>query len=269
MASTFSHLATFLLVISSFDWSLVPQVSSQRFINRRVWKEADSVIPPKKEHKATIFFLHNIHNSGVSMRYWWQLVMPDSQFEHIKLVFPNGVRSYYAPLIGMERLAWYNQQGIGPEYPELRNDTYEIAKHGLNLLVKEETDWYNITTDKIIIGGFDQGGTMAMHMAFREMKNIGGCFALSSYLCHDSILYKELPVVDNKELTEPKLPYLFYVNGKKDPKIKLEWAQETFKRLERRGVKGEFHIDGNVTYELKKLELYQLRNWAIKRLGVD
>lgn len=87
---------------------------------------------------------------------------------------------------------------------------------------------------------------------------------------HESIFfYQELPIVDTKDLKEPKLPPLFYVTGKKDPIIKVDWARETFKRLERRGVKGEFHIDKNVSYELKKLELYQLRNWVITKLGVD
>lgn len=39
-------------------------------------------------------------------------------------------------------------------------------------------------------GGFSMGGGMAFHMAYRYQREVAGCFALSSFLNNESVVYK-------------------------------------------------------------------------------
>lgn len=39
-------------------------------------------------------------------------------------------------------------------------------------------------------GGFSMGGGMAFHMAYRYRREVAGCFALSSFLNNESVVYK-------------------------------------------------------------------------------
>lgn len=72
-----------------------------------------------------------------------------------------------------------------------------------------------------------------------------------------------------EEFKAEKLPPLYHVTGAKDEIINPEWAESTFKRLQKLGVPGEFHIQKDLAHELNKEEIERLRNWITKRLTTD
>lgn len=64
-----------------------------------------------------------------------------------------------------------------------------------------------------------------------------------------------------EEKKPPKLPPLFYAHGDLDDLVDLKWGQETFKQLQERGVKGQFHVFEHTFHELKKKEIDSLFAW--------
>lgn len=70
-------------------------------------------------------------------------------------------------------------------------DLLSIDKAAWNLekLIREEVEREGIPFSKVVLGGFSQGGTMALHMAYRLYPEVAGCFALSSFLPSDSGVY--------------------------------------------------------------------------------
>ena len=44
--------------------------------------------------------------------------------------------------------------------------------------------------NRIVIGGFSMGGALALHLAYRFKKPFAGCFTISSFLNHDSLVYE-------------------------------------------------------------------------------
>jgi predicted esterase len=62
----------------------------------------------------------------------------------------------------------------------------------------------------IDITGFSMGGALALHTAFHLNRNLGGVFALSSFLNHQSIVYESLD-----EKTSDALPPLKMFHGER------------------------------------------------------
>jgi phospholipase/carboxylesterase len=113
---------------------------------------------------------------------------------------------------------------------------------------------------RLIVGGFSMGGTLAMHIGYKLNQNIGGVFAMSSFLNSNSIVYEALR---NKEF---ELPKLLQYHGERDTLVPLSWGMQTHEELKKLGVIGEFHPLKNTLHEMKKNELLELEKWLEKML---
>ena len=58
---------------------------------------------------------------------------------------------------------------------------FEESTARVNALIKVELD-KGIPSNKILVGGFSQGGALALHVALRSPATLAGCVALSSWL---------------------------------------------------------------------------------------
>ena len=56
--------------------------------------------------------------------------------------------------------------------------------------IEEEATELGIPYNRIIVGGFSMGGALALHLAYRFNKPFAGCFTISSFLNHDSLVYE-------------------------------------------------------------------------------
>lgn len=106
------------------------------------------------------------------------------------------------------------------------------------------------------------GGALAIHTAFHVHPEIRGCFALSSFLNDDSIVFESLRT---KSLGQ-KHADLLMMHGDRDTLVLPEWGRTTFDSLKALGVNGEFEIVRNAMHELKQREMLQVRDWIIDLL---
>jgi predicted esterase len=88
-----------------------------------------------------------------------------------------------------------------------------------------------IPSNRIVLGGFSQGGAMSIFSGITSEKKLGGIFALSSYLLLHSKLQELTRNGANKETP------IFMGQGDSDPLIRPEWARQTAKELENAGYK--------------------------------
>lgn len=56
-------------------------------------------------------------------------------------------------------------------------------------MIKKDEANTGVPREKVIVGGFQMGGAMALHLGYKFNTNIAGVFALSSFLPPDSLLY--------------------------------------------------------------------------------
>lgn len=218
----------------------------------------------RKKATAIVIFLHGSGGTGVEMREYLKMFKKDldiiSGVRHIRFMFPSAPVKPYTALYGQKSRVWHDRQGIHMDLPEMKESIDEQAKDlkvFIDNLVKDGTP-----INRIAIGGFSMGGSMALHMVYRYYPQMAGCFTLSSFLHKDSMVYENLANITNKET----LPPLIAFHGDWDPIVPYEWGQEMFRRLQGLGVKGQFHLIKNTTHEIRHTEVDLLYDWYNKVL---
>jgi len=143
-------------------------------------------IPPvilnaSKKHTATLVFLHGLGDTGVGWAGALNTIKPD----YLKVICPT------APMLpvtingGMAMPAWYDIMSLD-ENDKLREDgggVQESVDYLINVVNGELR--HNIKPERVIIGGFSQGGAVALRTALTGGVRFGGCVGLSCYLPGD------------------------------------------------------------------------------------
>ena len=115
----------------------------------------------------TLIFLHGEKFTAETMRkYLKSMVHREFEFDHVRVIYPQAPNiPYRVPLGGTQTGMWYEQISYSPTAGE-RKDSISYTCSLIRQLVNLEKS-RGIGHDKIIIGGFDMGGTIAMHVAYR------------------------------------------------------------------------------------------------------
>lgn len=142
--------------------------------------------------KGLVWFLHGTCDSGAGLQSWVHgLLHREFSFYNQEVLYPTAPLIPYDLLNGQVSCVWYNRLKLSPEIPEDWR-SIESTATSLGKLIKEETEKRGIPLSKVVLGGFSQGGSMALHLAYRLHHEVAGCFALSSFLPSDSRIYDAL-----------------------------------------------------------------------------
>eukprot|EP00088_Acartia_fossae_P009590 TRINITY_DN14678_c0_g1_i10.p1 TRINITY_DN14678_c0_g1~~TRINITY_DN14678_c0_g1_i10.p1 ORF type:complete len:235 (-),score=34.19 TRINITY_DN14678_c0_g1_i10:174-836(-) len=134
-----------------------------------------------RKHTATLVFLHGLGDTGMGWAGALNTIKPD----YLKVICPT------APMIpvsingGMAMPAWYDIMSLD-ENDKLREDSTGVQE-SVNYLVNVVNGElrHNIHPDRVIIGGFSQGGAVSLRTALTSGIKFGGCIGLSCYLPGD------------------------------------------------------------------------------------
>lgn len=131
-------------------------------------------------------------------------------------------------------------------------------------LVESEVKDHKIPSDRIIIGGFSQGGAISLFTGLTIKHKLAGIFGLSCYLAlHDKVpeYVKEANEV-NKET-----PF-FIGHGDADQVCRYEWGKETARVIEKDlGHQVTFKTYPNLPHSAALEEIDDLEQWITKCLG--
>lgn len=75
---------------------------------------------------------------------------------------------------------WSNIYGLDLSSPEDR-EGFDATSRRINTIVQAEID-KGLSPQRIVIGGFSQGGAAALHYSLRSSHPLGGVLALSTWL---------------------------------------------------------------------------------------
>ncbi len=137
---------------------------------------------------AALIFLHGLGGSAKDMLSFakaWQAVFP-----FLKIILPNAPSGPVTMNFGFEMPCWHDVIEFAtldcpPEGWAGANDSL------LRLLseVDKEISSGSTPAHRLVVGGFSQGGAMALHVGYHGKKHlIGGIFALSGYVSMSSRL---------------------------------------------------------------------------------
>ncbi|KAM6467611.1 lysophospholipase-like protein 1 [Liasis olivaceus] len=210
-------------------------------------------------HTASVIFLHGSGDTGQGVRDWIkQVLKQDLSFQHIKVIYPTAPARPYTPMRGSLSTVWFDRYKISNDCPE-HTETIDVMCQALKDLIDDEVK-NGIRKNRILLGGFSMGGSMALHLAYRYHQEVAGVFALSSFLNKNSAVYQAL------EKNGRELPELFQCHGTADELVLYSWGEETNKMLKALGVTSTFLSLPNLYHELSKSELEKLQSWILKKL---
>ncbi|THG97483.1 hypothetical protein EW026_g4529 [Hermanssonia centrifuga] len=200
----------------------------------------------------------------------------DPAMQHIKWVLPHATRLADVatdrpnmPVTangGMRMPSWFDiiQFGSGIEDEPGMLKTVRL----LNEIITAEVD-AGIPANRIIIGGFSQGGAMSLLTGLTTERKLGGIVAMSAWLPLKNKI--KAMVGDHAN----KLP-IFWGHGKDDPLIRFKWATESIDFMksnlgtqeataeDNTGL--EFHAYDDLVHSANDKEIVDLQVWLQKAI---
>jgi phospholipase/carboxylesterase len=159
-----------------------------------------------------------------------QLVSPDER--PLRFVFPHAPVRPVTINGGMAMRAWYDILGFGRGIPQdaagIRATDTEVAE-----LIRRENQ-RGIPANRIVLGGFSQGGAISLYSAPRYPEKLAGIMGLSCYLLLEDLLPAERTRVNYQTP-------VFLAHGTQDPVVDVQRGAEARQLLEAGGYPVEWH----------------------------
>lgn len=169
----------------------------------------------------------------------------------VRWVFPHAPERSITINQGMLMRAWFDIQSLERLEPEdvqgLQNSRWQIRE-----LIEHERQ-AGFTLDKIMLGGFSQGGVMALYAGLSYEKPLGGIVALSCYLPMQKS-FDEWRTVENQNTS------IFLAHGHYDPVLPIWLAQASLDCLTASGYSVNWH-DYPIGHQVCDEEVEALRGF--------
>lgn len=210
------------------------------------------VIAATAKHTATLIFLHGLGDTG----HGWASAMGAVRSPFVKVICPTAQTIPVTLNSGFEMPAWFDLKSLDASGPE---DETGIKKASqlIHSMIDSEVS-AGIPSNRIIIGGFSQGGALALYSALTYSKPLAGVVALSCWLP----LNKSFPafVAGNKET-----PFL-QCHGDCDPIVPFKWGQMTASILKGYLKSIEFKTYGGLMHSSSDEEMKDIKDFVQKQL---
>lgn len=110
------------------------------------------------------------------------------------------------------------------------------SRNTLHSLINAEVE-KGIPAERIVLGGFSQGGAMALLSGLTYQNKLGGIFGLSSYMLLAGKMREMVPAENPNKETK-----IFIGHGDQDQVVKYEWGKRTADTLKEWGWDIDFKV---------------------------
>lgn len=179
----------------------------------------------------TVLWLHGLGADGHDFApIVPQLVGPDER--PLRFVFPHAPVRPVTINGGMAMRAWYDILGFNRGVPQdeagIRSSDAEVGE-----LIRRENQ-RGIPTNRIVLGGFSQGGAISLFSGPRYPEKLAGIMGLSCYMLLEDLLPAERSRANYATS-------IFLAHGTQDPVVDIRRGAEARQLLEAGGYPVEWH----------------------------
>lgn len=189
-------------------------------------------IAPKSTHKYSIIWLHGLGADGHD----FESIVPSLHLHaeaNIHFIFPNAPIQPVTINNGMNMRAWFDILDFAPEHHKVDiQGIYRSAQQVRQLIETERKK--GILPQNIMLAGFSQGGTIALHLGLVYPEKLAGILALSTYLPTAGQLATESSAAG-------KATPIFMGHGILDAVIAIEAGKSTHDKLSVMGYSIQWH----------------------------
>lgn len=134
---------------------------------------------------------------------------------YMKVICPTAKTMPVTLNAGFEMPSWFDLKTLDMYGPEDVDGIKEATKN-IQIMIQSEIS-AGISSNRIIIGGFSQGGALALHAGLTFTETLGGIIGLSCWLP----LHKSFPA---SKKTSDSVP-IFQCHGEVDPVVPYKFGQ--------------------------------------------
>ncbi|EXJ80218.1 hypothetical protein A1O1_08360 [Capronia coronata CBS 617.96] len=198
------------------------------------------VVPALKKQTATIIMAHGLGDSGAGWIFLAENWRRRGKFEDVKFVFPNAPSIPITVNSGMSMPGWYDivRRRDDVDFNESMHDEPGILRSRTTLtkLITDEIA-AGIPSDRIVLGGFSQGGAMSIFTGATTPHKLAGVFGLSCYLLLGDKIKDYAKEANGANKDTP----FFMGHGDADQVVSYKWGVQTAEFLKNElGHKVEF-----------------------------
>jgi phospholipase/carboxylesterase len=213
-------------------------------------------IDPDSKPSAVVIWLHGLGADGHDFEpIVHELNIPEST--PVRYVFPHAPVRPVTVNGGMRMRAWFDIVDIQIDRKIDFEGFFESVRD-LEVLIERELD-RGITSNRLILAGFSQGGAVALHTGLRYPKPLAGIIALSTYL-PTSVSTADEASQENKSTP------IFLAHGRMDPVVPVGLGTDIDNRLKDMQYPIEWH-QYDMDHSVCMQEIRDISTWMKKRLN--
>lgn len=217
---------------------------------------AAEIIEPPSHASATVIWLHGLGADG----YDFVDVVPSLGLpgnHDIRFIFPHAPKMPITMNGGMIMPAWYD---IGAIDLRAVQDEQGIRKseQAILRLIQAEME-KGISSQRILLVGFSQGGALALHTALRFTQPLAGAMVLSAYLPLQDLLQQDMHSANRQ------LP-IFMAHGFMDTVVSYWIGQQSCTALQAAGYQVDWH-SYPMAHTVSLTELHDIGAWIKNALN--
>ncbi|XP_055320138.1 acyl-protein thioesterase 1 [Sitodiplosis mosellana] len=210
------------------------------------------ILQATSKHTASIIFLHGLGDTG----HGWAQAMAQIRPAYMKVICPTAPTMPVTLNAGFEMPSWFDLKTLDMYGPE---DEVGIKKATTNIqtMIQSEIS-AGIPPNRIIIGGFSQGGALALHTGLTSTQALGGIVALSCWLP----LHKSFPDARKTADTVP----IFQCHGEVDPVVPYKFGQLSHYSLKTFMKNAQFSSYPGLSHSSSQQEMDDIKDFIEKHV---
>jgi lysophospholipase-2 len=214
---------------------------------------ANVVVNSTGKHTASVIFLHGLGDTG----HGWSQMFQSIRQPHIRYVCPTANTIPVSLNMGMRMPSWFDIRGLSPDSAE-DEPGIKAAAQQLQALISEE-EKLGVPRNRIIVGGFSQGGAVALYSALTGgLAPLAGVIVMSSWLP----LTKSFPASLKSNQDTPVLQ----CHGDSDSLVSLGFGQMTSQILKSFNKNAQFKVYPGMDHGSCDQEIQDVSQFIIKTL---
>ena len=176
----------------------------------------------------------------------------------VKFILPQAPAQSVTLNGGMVMPAWYDIVGLDRNAPQ-DIDGALCSLREIEIVIQSEIDNASSSV-KVFLGGFSQGGALALLIATRTGHNLSGVVCCSGYLLQDATSASA-----TNQISKGK-PSIFICHGEEDDVVKKEWGLKAYNDLKDEGFDVEWRSYAHLGHSVSPAELNDISNFLLARL---
>jgi predicted esterase len=173
-----------------------------------------TLIPSSGDYKNVVVWMHGLGDTADG----WASLMPMLELQNTKYILPTAPERPITLNGGYPMPGWADVFSLDKSANEDAQGFHESAQR-IQDIIKTEMEDKGIPSERIVVGGFSQGGALALHVSTRATYRLAGCAALSTWLP----LRDDYPGALSEQSREHLR--LFQAHGEADEVVRLQWGE--------------------------------------------